>query len=158
MASLKRHASSLLFAGGLLIVFGGLSAALGFTLTGILASLAVVAALLYAGGVWFGAAPDVLSPTVFVFDRDLRIAAGPRAGEAVVSCFPVPMRAEIERRCTSAIAGHSSHFVCRDGNRDRAFDVAPVLTAQPSAIGGVLVEGAAATTVRVAPHSALSAV
>jgi hypothetical protein len=141
MASLKRLGSSLLFAGGLMLVFAGLSAALGFTIIGILASLAVVAALLYAGGVWFGAPSDPPPPVVFVFDRDLRITVGPSAGLRVTSQFPEPMHAEIERRCLSAISGHHSRFVCSE----RTFDAAPVLTGHPSSVCAVLVEGAVST-------------
>jgi hypothetical protein len=146
MSPFTRYASSILFAGGLVLVFTGLTAAFGFSLVGILASIAVVAALLYAGGVWFGGSTDTTAPTVLVFDRHLRIAVGPHAGESVVSRFPLPIRAELERRCVAAIGGHSSRFVCSDGTRDRTFDVAAVLTAQQSPISGLLVEGATVTT------------
>ena len=158
MASIKRFASSLLLSGGLVLVFAGLSAALGFTVVGVLASIAVVAALLYAGGVWFGATADVISPVVFVFDRDLRIAVGPATGQRVTSQFPEAMRAEVERRCLSAISGHYSRFVCTDGSRERTFDAAPVLTAQPSPVCGVLVEGAIVATARTVPDAAVSMV
>ena len=157
MPRLKRIASSLLFAGGLVIVFTGLSAALGFTVIGVLASIAVVAALLYAGAVWFGGAET--SPlTLFVFNRDLKIAVGPRTGEKVALQFPEPMRAEIERRCALAISGHHSHFVCTDDGRERRFDAAPILAGPASQICGVLVENAAVVRERVPADAALSAV
>src|SRR5262249_30751701 len=61
-----RVGSTVLLAGGVFLVFGGISSALGFSTSGIVASLAAVAALLYAGGVWFGAAPHA-DPSILVF-------------------------------------------------------------------------------------------
>ena len=52
MAALSRLASSVLFALGVALVLIGLSAALGFSVAGGVASAAAVASLLYAGGVW----------------------------------------------------------------------------------------------------------
>jgi hypothetical protein len=52
----KRLLSSLLMAAGIVLVFYGFNAALGFTLIGMFASLAAITALLYAGGVLFGSA------------------------------------------------------------------------------------------------------
>lgn len=53
-----RLISSLLMTAGIVLVFFGFNAALGFTLIGMIASLAAIAGLLYAGGVLFGAAPE----------------------------------------------------------------------------------------------------
>ena len=72
----KNAASSLLMASGVVLTFVGLSSAFGFTPGGMVASVAAIAALLYAGGVWFGR-PVATSPagaaTIIVFDRTLRI-------------------------------------------------------------------------------------
>lgn len=144
MAVLSRVASSVLFASGLGLVLIGLSAALGFSLAGVVASAAAVAALLYAGGVWFGDKSGLLAPSVLVFDRDLRISGGPLAGKPVSSRFPPAVRDEIERRCAAAIAGRHSRFTVADGGRERTFDAAPVLSDRAHEIAGVLVEGAAA--------------
>jgi hypothetical protein len=158
MAPLKRVASSVLFGSGVGLVLVGLSAALGFTVAGIVASVAAVAALLYAGGVWFGDRTTVSAPSVLVFDRELRIAGGPHAGEPVVSRFPAPMRIEIQRRCAAAVAGEHSRFTCRDGGRTRVFDAAPVLSARTSEICGVLVEGAAETPETVPADAAVGVI
>ena len=146
MAQLSRAASSVLFASGTALVLFGLSAALGFTLPGIVASVAAVAALLYAGSVWFGKSDDVRMPAVLVFDRHLHIVGGAHAGEEIARRFPLAMREEIQQRCAAALAGQPSHFVCRAGANDRAFDVAPVVSGRPADIAGVLVEGAAVTS------------
>ncbi len=145
MAELNRVASSVLFASGIGLVLIGLSAALGFTIPGIVASVAAVAALLYAGGVWFGDRAAIVAPSVLVFDRDLKVIGGPHAGQPLVSRFPMPMRAEIAHHCASAVAGQSSRFTCHDGAAQRVFDAAPIITGRPSDISGVLVEGAPMT-------------
>ena len=144
MARLNLVASSVLFASGIALVLIGLSAALGFTVPGVVASVAAVAALLYAGGVWFGDRASVAAPSVFVFDRALRVIGGPFAGQPVSAGFPMPMRDEIARRCAAAAAGQPSRFTCRDGSSERVFDAAPILTGCVSEICGVIVEGAPA--------------
>lgn len=153
----KRFASSLLLAAGMVLVFAGLSAALGFTVPGMLASLAAMTALLYAGGVWFGqnAAADV--PCVILFDATLRIASGPLSGQPLVAQFPLLMRAEIERRCEAAIRGEHSRFTCSDGLRSRTFDAAPVLSGRQSIVCGVLIEGGAIPAPTLLGEQALSA-
>ena len=152
MAPMNRAASWLLFTTGIALVVVGLSAALGFTVAGVVASIAAVAALLYAGSVWLGDRP-VAAPSVIVFDRQLRITGGPHAGQPLGSQFPPAMRDEIERRCAAAIAGHHSRFACRDGAGERIFDAAPVLSDRPAEITAVLVEGAPATTATI-PYDA----
>src|SRR5688572_22323192 len=144
MAALSRVASSVLFALGVALVLIGLSAGLGFSVAGGVASAAAVASLLYAGGVWFGDKSHLLAPSVLVFDRDLCITGGPHAGKRVASKFPSSIRDEIERRCAAAIAGRHSRFTVSDGGRQRVFDAAPVLSGRTHEIAGVLVEGAAA--------------
>jgi hypothetical protein len=144
MTALSRVASSVFFAIGIALVLIGLSAALGFSIAGVVASAAAVASLLYAGGVWFGDKSGRLAPTVLVFDRELCITGGPHAGRPVASKFPSSIRDEIERRCAAAIAGRHSRFTVTDGGRQRTFDAAPVLSGHAYEIAGVLVEGAAA--------------
>ena len=144
MPPVSRVASSVLFALGVALVLLGLSAALGFSIAGAVASAAAVAALLYAGGVWFGERTAAAAPSVLAFDRELRITGGPYAGAPVASRFPATLREEIQRRCEAAAAGQYSHFICTDNARERVFDAAPVLGAASSGICGVLVEGASA--------------
>ena len=51
-----RMLSNVLFLGGLALVFVGITSAIGVSVAGVLATAAAVAALLYAGAVWFGGA------------------------------------------------------------------------------------------------------
>jgi hypothetical protein len=144
MALSKRFASSVLLACGIVLVFVGLSAALGFTFLGVLASVAAIAALLYAGAVWFGEAPAppaAGSGTILVFDRSLRVAAGAAPGALVLSQFPESLRPDIERRCRLALGGEPSHFACEHGGASIAFDIAPVQTTHDLVLYGVLISG-----------------
>jgi hypothetical protein len=79
--------------------------ALGFSTAGIVVSAAAIAALLYAGGVWFGAAPSREEPSVVLFTPDLTIASGPSAGRAVADVLRAIDRRELESRCREALAG-----------------------------------------------------
>jgi hypothetical protein len=158
MNPVKRLASSLLLAAGMVMVFAGLSAALGFTVPGMLASLAAMTALLYAGGVWFGQSAAADAPCVIVFDTTLRISGGPLAGQPLVAQFPLLMRGEIQRRCEEAIRGTHSRFTCSDGWRSRTFDAAPVLSGHQSVVCGVLIEGAAIPAPTVLGERVLGAV
>jgi hypothetical protein len=146
MGEMKRPASSILLAGGVLLVFVGLSAALGSGAGGMLASIAVIAALLFAGGLWFGGAPAALAPagaeTVIVFDRSLRVAAGAAPGTPIVSQFPEPLRPEIEMRCRLALKGEHTHFECEHGGARISFDISPVQSIQGMVLYGVIVAGA----------------
>ena len=56
ITQVKRIASAVLLGSGLLLVFLGLSSALGFTTSGMRASSGVIVALLYAGATWFAPA------------------------------------------------------------------------------------------------------
>ena len=154
---MNRTASSVLFASGIMLVMIGLSAALGFTVLGMVASIAAVGALLYAGGIWFGDKSG-FAPTVLVFDRELRITGGLFAGKPVSSKFPSTIRDEVERRCAAAIAGQHSRFTCADGRRQRTFDVAPVLSGRAHDIAGVLVESAAAVDDPLAADAAVGVI
>jgi hypothetical protein len=148
MGSLKRAFSSLLLAGGIVLILVGLIAAIGMTTTGVVASIALVAALLYAGGLWFGGGSPVISAPgadiVLVFDRSLAIAAGPAPGTSVMTQFPAPLRPEIEMRCRLALRGEHTHFECEQGGARLAFDIAPIQSIQGVVNYGVLISGGAA--------------
>ncbi len=143
MGVVKRAASSLLLAGGVVFVFVGLSAALGSGLVGAVASIAVIATLLYAGGVWFGGAPAPLAApgaeAVLIFDRSLRVAAGAAPGTALLSRFPAPLRAELEMRCRLALQGEHTHFDCEHAGTRISFDISPVQSIQGVVLYGALV-------------------
>src|SRR5262245_3319901 len=143
----RRLASSSLLGLGIVLVFFGMSAALGFTGGGMIASLAVITALLYAGGIWFGgsqAAVPAGTETVFVFDRALRVSAGAAPGTPLLSQFPEPMQAEIGARCRAALRGERTHFLCEHAGRRIDFDVAPVQTSNGTVLYGVLICGSGA--------------
>jgi hypothetical protein len=146
MGVVKRAASSLLMACGIVFVIVGLSAAFGFTLGAMVASVAAITALLYAGGAWFGGAPAPLVPagaeTVIVFDRSLRVAAGATPGTPLLSRFPEPLRPEIEMRCRLALKGEHTHFDCEHAGARFSFDIAPVPSFHGMVLYGVLITGA----------------
>ena len=137
--SAHRIASFVLLAGGVLLVFAGLTAALGFSTSGVIASAAAIAALLYAGGVWLGpsARADL---SVVLFTPELTVAAGPLAGRAVVDLYPLPMRKEIDARCRAAIGGQGQRFTPAAG---RTFEAAPIRSADGAVVYGVLIADAA---------------
>lgn len=135
-----RAGSTVLLAGGVVLVFAGLSSALGFSLSGMIAITAAIAALLYAGGVWFGEAPRA-DATVILFTPTLVIANGPMAGRLVVDLYPDAMRREIESRCRAALDGQSSHFSCAPGG---AFQAAPVRAPNGAVVFGLLLSGSLA--------------
>jgi hypothetical protein len=154
MADVKRLASSVLLAAGIVLVFAGLSASLGFTVGGMVASIALIAALLYAGGSWFGAAPPAIAVAgadrVLVFDRTLHIAAGAAPGTPLLSQFPEPLRPEIEVRCRAALGGEHSHFACEHGGRRIQFEIAPVQPMAGAVLYGILIAGTGAPLAAVA--------
>jgi hypothetical protein len=145
MARVKRLASSLLLAVGIVLVFAGLNAALGFSLGGMIASVAAIATLLYAGAVWFGPPPPTLAPAggelVIVFDRSLHIVAGATPGAPLLHQFPAAMRDAVEPHCRAALAGDHSHFACEFGGRHMEFEVAPVQMMGGAVLYGVLIAG-----------------
>jgi hypothetical protein len=160
MAIWKRVTSTVLLAGGLVLVFAGLSAALGFTPLGILASIAAMSGLLYAGGVWFGGAPAVPVPAgsgaILVFDRSLRVAAGAAPGTPVLSRFPEPLRPDIERHCRAALSGEPSHFAHEHAGARLEFDIAPVLTTHGLVLYGVLISGAGTSVTSVSASTLIT--
>jgi hypothetical protein len=143
----KNAASSLLMSAGVALTFLGLSAALGFTAGGMVASAAAVAALLYAGGTWFSR-PSASAPpgsaTIVVFDRRLRVVTGASSGVSVSAVFPPSIRSDIETRCEAALRGEPSHFICEHHQSRFVFDVAPVQNVAGVVLFGVLISGAGA--------------
>lgn len=138
-----RAGSTVLLAGGVFMVFAGLSSALGFSLSGMIASAAAIAALVYAGGVWFGEAPraDAADREVVLFTPELLIATGPLTGRPVADMYPAAMRREIESRCRAALAGEASHFSSGPG---REFNATAVRAADGAVIFGLLLSGSLA--------------
>lgn len=135
--------ASVLLAAGIVLVFAGLSSALGFTTIGMLASIAVITGLLYAGATWFGTpAPPSSSSTVLLFDHRLELTTG----APLLTQFPEPVRAEIRARCLAALAGERVHFTASG----RAFQVLPVIDAHGVVMFGVLIEGSPAAQASVA--------
>jgi hypothetical protein len=138
-----RLVSTALLALGVLMVFAGLTRAFGFTLVGIVATIAAIAALLYVGGVWFGApaaAPPAAAAAtpLLVFDRDRRVVSGPTVGQPLSLQFPEILRAEIEQRCRMALAGTATRFPCLHNGRMVVFDAIPVRTADGTIVYGIL--------------------
>jgi hypothetical protein len=135
-----RAGSSVLLAGGVVLVFAGLSAAMGFSMSGMFASTAAIAALLYAGGVWFGEGPRA-DPAVVLFTPTLVIASGPLAGRPLAEMYPEAIRREIESRCRSALGGQTSCFSCEPGGD---FQATAVRSADGAVIFGLLLSGSLA--------------
>ena len=135
----QRAGSYVLLAGGVVLVFAGLASALAFSLPGMIASAAAIAALLYAGAVWFGASPRA-DASVILFTPQLTVAAGPLTGRAVLDLFPLPMRGAIDANCRAALTGQSCRFTPSGGD---TFDAAPVRGADGAIVYGILIAGAA---------------
>jgi hypothetical protein len=152
MPTAKRVVSALLLICGVVLVFTGLSTALGFTVFGVLASIAAITALLYAGAVWFGGTPVVPVPagaeSIIVFDRSLRVASGREPGLSILLQFPERLRPEIEMRCRAALLGEHSHFECEHAGARISFVVAPVQVNE-IVLYGALISGAGVPVARM---------
>jgi hypothetical protein len=126
-----------------------------------IASIALIAALLYAGGLWFGGVSTTLatagSDLVIVFDRSLKVTAGPAPGTSLLLQFPESLRPEIEMRCRLALRGEHTHFECEHAGSRIAFDIAPVQSIQGMVLYGVLISGSG-TRVRAAAPAPLTTV
>lgn len=147
-----RAGSTVLLAGGVFLVFAGMSSALGFSTAGIVASLAAIAGLLYAGGVWFGTAPQI-DPSIVVFTPDLKVAGGVLDGRRVRDVFADDMRHDVEAACREAIGGRPSRFTAGHGSARRNFEAAPVLGAGGVVIYGVLLSGVLAERTITTPSA-----
>ena len=156
MPPVTRLVSSVLLASGLVLVFAGVSAALAFTAAGILAAIAAITTLLYAGSLWFGPPPPVPVPagaeTVIVFDRELRVAGGPGTGSTVMSRFPPVLRPEIERRCRAALRGESARFVCEAGDARLVIETAPLTSVTGVVLYGTMVISAGISAPSLVPQ------
>jgi hypothetical protein len=137
MTYVNKIVSSVLFALGATFVLAGMSAALGFTFAGMLASLAAIVTLLYAGGTWFGTPRDHFD-SVLVFDRALRVTRGAASGTHVSVHFPGTLRCEIEASCAAAFMGQATHFTCEQNGIPLTFAAAPIRGADGTILYGVL--------------------
>jgi hypothetical protein len=136
---LARRVASVLLALGVLLVFAGFTAAMGFTAWGILASVAAVAALVFAGATWFGSsAPRPSASPLLVFDRDRRIVTGEAAGQPLISVFPHILQPEIDRHCAAALSGTGGRFRCLQNGQMVIYDVLPVRTHDGVVAYGIL--------------------
>jgi hypothetical protein len=143
MTDFKRLASSALLGLGVLLVFFGLNAALGFTPGGAIASVAVIGALLYSGAVWFApAAPPLPTPDFgapIVFDRDGHLVGGAERGQALASRFPEALRAEVHQRCAAALAGVPGWIAGEHDGHPATFEFLPVRDSSGTIVYGLLV-------------------
>jgi hypothetical protein len=145
MMDFKRLASSALLGLGVLLVFFGLNAALGFTFGGALASLAVIGALLYSGAVWF--TPPAARPSAaalsfnapIVFDRDGRVVSGAEPGQALAARFPETLHAEVNQRCAAALAGAAGWLAGNHNGQPVTFEFLPVRSSNGTIVYGLLV-------------------
>ncbi len=148
MGPARRITSSILLASGVVLVFIGLSRAMGFNAPAFVICIVAIAALLYAGGAWFGGAAAPIatagSEVVIVFDRSLKVAAGRDPGTSLLLHFPEPLRPEIEMRCRLALRGEHTHFQCEHAGARLAFDIGPVQSVQGVVVYGVLISGSGA--------------
>ena len=140
MSHRTRLLSAALLIPGLLLVFLGVSAAMGFTPAGVAASAAAIAALLYAGAVWGVRVPQPRpsTPPLIVFDRNRRVVTGPGTGEPIELQFASFLRPEVERRCAAALEGVAARFVLLQNGRPAVYDAVPVRGADDAVLFGVL--------------------
>jgi hypothetical protein len=142
MTDIKRLVSAVLLGLGVLLVFLGMSSALEFTPGGLVASVAAIAALLYAGASWFAPQPPpaALAATLpIVFDRNCLIVTGPAPGQPVAAQFGDDVRAELEQRCIAALNGVPGRLVAAHRGRTTTFEVVPVRSADSVVVYGMLV-------------------
>lgn len=141
MAQRHQIISTVLLLAGVGLVFAGMSSALNFTLPGIIAAVATIAGLLYAGGVWFGSVGPSDS-SVLIFDRRLMIVSGGQPGRPIGDLFPLGVRRDVEQRCREAFDGRSTRFSIPGDAERRRFEVAPIRTADGFVAYGILLSGA----------------
>ena len=143
MSPVNQILSSVLLASGIVFAVASLTAAPAVPVPVLLAGVAVIAALLYSSSGWFGASPPAPAPagveTVIVFDRDLRVIAGPGTGGLVLSRFPSVLQPEIEVRCRAALRGESARFVCDAGEARLVIETAPLASVTGVVLYGTLI-------------------
>jgi hypothetical protein len=144
MRLVTRAVSSVVLAGVIVAVLAAVTAALGSSPSGIVASVVVAAALLYASSRWLGGSQQLAAPgatTVIVFDRLLQVVAGPSTGGSLLAQFPAAIRPELEMRCQMALRGEHTYFSCECGGVRLSFDVSPVQNPNGPVTYGVLLAG-----------------
>jgi hypothetical protein len=141
MAQRHQIVSTVLLLAGVGLVFAGMSSALNFSLPGIIATVATIAGLLYAGGVWFGSVTSG-KPSVLIFDHHLIIVSGIHTGRPVGDVFSSGVRRDVEHRCREAFDGRSTRFSISADDDRRRFEVAPIRTADGLVAYGILLSGA----------------
>jgi hypothetical protein len=130
MPAARRLTSSLLLAGGIVLVFAGINAALGYSAPGIVASVAAIAGLLYAGAAWGQSAPG---PTrVLVFDHHLQLTTG----EPLLARFPEDQRDEVRAKATATLAGARASVLLEG----RPMLMAPITSDAGAVLYGAIVE------------------
>jgi hypothetical protein len=125
MAQRNQIIATMLLLAGVGLVFTGMSSALNFSLPGIIAAVATIAGLLYAGGVWFGGA-TVGETSALIFDRRLIIVGGAHPGRPIGDAFD----------------GRSTRFSIPGETERRRFEVAPIRSADGFVAYGILLSGA----------------
>lgn len=128
--SAGRLLSSLLLAAGIVLVFTGINAALGFSLSGIVASVAAIAGLLYAGAAWGGR--PARSEGVILFDRHLRLTTG----EPLLTRFPATQHDEVRAKATATLAGARASLTV--GGRQLL--MAPIVSETGAVLYGAIIE------------------
>lgn len=132
MPDIRRAVSTLLLAGGVFLVFAGINAALGFSLAGMVASVAAIAGLLYAGAVWFGAESASTSDRVLIFDHSLQLMSG----APLLRRFPDARKDEIRAKATATLAGARASVIV-DG---RTLLMVPVISDTGLILYGAVVD------------------
>jgi hypothetical protein len=157
MAHPKRLIAFTLLCLGMALVFLGLTRSLGFTPWSVLVSVVAIAALLYTGGVWFGASGGrdradsrVTLEGPLLFDVHSRLVGGAAAGQSVASQFPEIIRLDLERSCAAALAGRPARVPYSRDGAIAVVDVLPVLGADGTIVYGILVPAESGSAVAAA--------
>ena len=152
MANARRPLPSVLLLIGVVLIFLGLTRALGITPSGVLVSVVAIGALLLTGGIWFGApaprtraTPAAGDSSPIVFDLQCRLVSGPHAGHPVTSRFPAAVRLDVERYCETVLAGRAARFPCVWDGTPIVFEGLPVRSADGAIVYGLLVPAGAPT-------------
>lgn len=126
--------SSLLLAAGIILVFTGVGAALGFTPLGLLASATAVVSLLYAGAMWSRRSAPSHGRGIILFDPHLE----PVAGGEVLATFADATRRELRTQARAALAGERVRFE----HGQRTFLATPVVSETGGVLYALVVENA----------------
>ena len=150
MANVRRALPFVLLLVGVALISLGLARALGITPYGLVVSLAAIAALLLAGGIWFGASaprthvtPAAGDGSPILFDLQGCLVSGPDAGQPVTSLFLEAARLDVERHCVTVLAGRAARFPCVWDGTPIVFQGLPVRSADGVIVYGLLVPAGA---------------